>query len=349
MSCRTAGIRKSALSLLVLLILGSLSATRAETIDQLYEKAKLEKSVVVYTGAGPAFAKAVAAAFEKRFPGITVTAKGGFSNVLDVDVDQQLKDDKVTTDFVQFQTIQDYRRWDKAGALMHFKPDGFDRVLDAMKAKDGSWVAVNAIPLFYGYNSDKVQAADLPKSALDFLKPLFRGNTVTVYPSVDDATLYNFDLIVRKYGWNYMKTYMANQPYFINGSHRDVAARVKSGEGFVSFDMSAGPGGELKIAMSEKDRTPVFFTAGGILKNAPHPNAARLFLTWMLSKEWQGRNPALYSPRRDVPPPAGMPPLTSPRFANGYAGFLGDGTRLMALRKRFEAFTGPITNKSTVQ
>ena len=349
MSWRTTGLCKSALSLLLLLLLGTLSATRAETIDQLYEKAKLEKSLVVYTGAGPAFAKLIAAAFEQRFPGITVTAKGGFSNVLDVEIDQQLKQNKVTTDFVQFQTIQDYRRWAKAGALMRFKPDGFDQVLDVMKAKDGSWVAVNAIPLFYGYNSDKVQEADIPKSALDFLKPLFHGKTVTVYPSVDDATLYNFNLIVRKYGWNYMTKYVANQPYFINGSHRDVAARVGSGEDFVSFDMSAGAGGKLKIAMSAQDKTPVFFTAGGILNKAPHPNAAKLFLTWMLSKEQQGRNPAVYSPRRDVAPPAGQPPLTSDRFANGYADFLGDGTRLAALRKRFETFTGPAASKSPAQ
>ena len=102
MVCRTTGTRTAALSLLVLLTLGTLSAARAETIDQLYEKAKLEKALVFYTGAGPAAAKAVAAAFEKRFPGIAVTAKGGFSNVLDVEIDRQLKDNNVTADFVQF-------------------------------------------------------------------------------------------------------------------------------------------------------------------------------------------------------------------------------------------------------
>ncbi|HXQ50900.1 MAG TPA: extracellular solute-binding protein [Stellaceae bacterium] len=355
MPCRTTGLRESALSLLVLLILVPLSAARAETIDQLYEKAKLEKALVIYTGAGPAGAKAAADAFEKRFPGIAVTPHGGFSNVLDNEIDQQLKDNKVTADFVQFQTIQDYHRWDKAGALMHFKPEGFDQVLDAMKDKNGAWVAVNAIPMLYGYNPDKVQEADVPKSALDFLKPQFRGKIVTVYPTDDDATLYNFDLIVRKYGWDYMKKYMANEPYFIQG-HRDVAARVKSGTDFVSFDITngsqtsgPGPGGNLKIAMPAKDKTPVFFTAGGILKNAPHPNAAKLFLSWSLSKEQQSRVPILYSSRKDVPPPAGLPPLTSPRFANGYRDFLGDGTRPASLRKRFEALIGPVTNKATVQ
>ena len=34
-------------------------------------------------------------------------------------------------------------------------------------------------------------------------------------------------------------------------------------------------------------------------------------------------------------------------FANGYRDFLGDGAQLPALRKRFEVFTGPVTNKAT--
>src|SRR6202167_3614206 len=183
MPCRTMGIRETALSLLVLLAFGALAAARGETIDQLYERAKLEKALVFYTGGGPAAAKAAADAFEKRFPGIAVTAKGDFSNVLDSEIDQQLKDNKVTADFLQLQTVQDFPRGDRAGALLHFKPDGFDQVLPAMKDKDGAWVAVNAIPMFYGYNPEKVQEADVPKSALDFLKPQFRGHIVTVYPT----------------------------------------------------------------------------------------------------------------------------------------------------------------------
>jgi ABC-type Fe3+ transport system substrate-binding protein len=158
--------------------------------------------------------------------------------------------------------------------------------------------------MFYGYNPEKMQEADVPKSALDFLKPRFRGKLVTVYPGDDDATLYNFDLIVQKYGWDYMTKYMANEPYFIQG-HRDVAARVRSGAAVVTFDISQTSSGTLKVAMSQADKTPVFFTAAGILKDAPHPNAAKLLVSWLLSKELQGRNPAAYSPRADVPPPGG--------------------------------------------
>ncbi len=339
----------SSLLLIALVAALPLSAARGETIDELYAKAKTEGALVIYTGAGAAGAKALADAFQKQFPGIMVEAHGDFSNVLDHDIDQQLKDRKVTADFLNFQTVQDYPRWDKAGALLHFKAEGFDQVLPPMKDKNGAWVAANATPMLYGYNSEKVQEADIPKSPLDFLKTQFRGKAVTVYPTDDDATLYNFDLIVRKYGWDFMKKYIANDPYFIQG-HRDVAARVRSGEDFVSFDISntnRGGGGDLKVALPQADKIPVFFTGAAILKKAPHPNAAKLMVTWLLSKEQQSRNPLAYSSRADMPPPAGMPALTDSRFANGYRDFLGDGSGLPALRKRFEAFVGPVVNKAT--
>ena len=339
-------------TILLVVLLAAAPSARADSLDQLYEKAKAEKSLVLYTGAGPAAAKAAADAFEKRFPGIAVTAKGDFSNRLDREIDRQVRDKKVVVDVAQLQTIQDFRRWDKRGAVLHFKPEGFEQVLAPMKDKNGAFVAVNAVPLFYGYNAQKLSAAEAPKSARDFLKPEFRGKLVTCYPADDDATLYDFWLIEKTYGRSWMTRYMANQPVFVQG-HRDVAARVKAGTQPASFDMSnssfgAGSDPTLTRALPAEDKIPVFFTAVGILKAAPHPNAAKLFVTWMLSREQQGRNPNLYSPRRDVPPPAGLPPLTSPKFANGYRDFVGDGVRLAEIRKRYAAITGPVVNKSTV-
>ena len=154
MGYRAKGFRLSAL-LFASIVLAPLAA-RAETLDQLYEKAKAEGALTIYTGAGPSAAKAGADAFD-------------------------------------------------------------------------------AIPIFYGYNPEKVKDADVPKSALDFLKPQFRGKVV----------------------------------------------------------------------------------------------------------------PALYSPRRDMPAPAGLPPLTSKQFANDYRDFLGDGKRVAVIRKNYEALTGPVVNKAT--
>ena len=48
---------------------------------------------------------------------------------------------------------------------------------------------------------------------------------------------------------------------------------------------------------------------GGIFKDAPHPNTAKLYVSWYLAKEQQSR-PGTFSVRADVPPPEGFKPLT---------------------------------------
>jgi ABC-type Fe3+ transport system substrate-binding protein len=326
----------------------------AETIDELYAAAKAEKTLVLW-GAGPtAGYESAVRAFQQQFPGVSVSLMGGFSNVLNAKVEEQIKAGKVETDLLVFQTVQDFVSWNKRGLLLHFKLEGFDTIGAGSKDKDGAWIAVNANPLFYGYNAERVRPEDVPKSALDFLKPEFKAKLVSAYPADDDATLYDFHTIVEKYGWGYMDQYMAQQPKFIQG-HLGVARSLGSGESLVSMDNSVSStfnvqreGGKVALAAPVDDAVPVFFTAEAILKDAPHPNAAKLYVSWFLSKEQQGRT-GVYSSRNDVPPPAGLKPLSSYRLADRYLEFVTNESQLVALRKRFEGLTGPVTNAGGVK
>jgi ABC-type Fe3+ transport system substrate-binding protein len=199
-----------------------------------------------------------------------------------------------------------------------------------------------------------VSPNDVPKSALDFLKPQFAGKLVTAYPADDDATLYAFDTIVRKYGWDYMKKYMAQKPSFIEG-HLGVLRSVADGSNAVTFDSTSSTTGALKksgqpieFAFPTVDVMPTFFITAGIFKDAPHPNAARLFLDWYMAKEQQSRLGS-YSSRTDVDPPPGLQPLSAYRIATGYLQFVSDEKRLDALRKQYESYTGPVVNKGGVR
>ena len=87
---------------------------------------------------------------------------------------------------------------------------------------------------------------------------------------------------------------------------------------------------------------------GTIFKDAPHPNAARLFLSWLLAPEQQSKLPT-WSPRSDVPAPAGFKPIFSYKVANDYVAFLTDQTKVAELRKRFEGYSGPIVNSGGVR
>lgn len=332
---------------------GVATTARAETLDDIYQKAKVEKTLTLYAAGPTAPHERFAKEFQQKFPGVTVTITGGFSNVLNGKIEQQLKDKAMVVDLAFFQTVQDFVAWKKRGVLLLFKPDGFDAMLPTFRDDDGAYMAVGAITMTYAYNTKLVKPEDAPKTALDFLKPQFAGKAISVYPGDDDAALYLFHTIVQKYGWDWMDKYMANKPNFIQG-HLPVARSIMTGESAVTLDATSSvwdmkkQGQPVEVTFSDTDPTPVFTVTAGIFKSAPHPNAAKLYLSWYLAKEQQSRI-GVFSPRTDVPPPQFRKPLTSYQLANDYRGFITNEPLVAELRKRFEHYTGPPVNKGGVK
>ena len=330
-----------------MLLLAALAAcaaqARAESLDELYAKAKLEKTLVLY-GAGPTGSHdRWIREFEERFPGVAVAFTGGLSNGLNRRIEQQLASGRVETDLAIFQTIQDFGKWKRAGALLAFKPEGFDAIDPAYKDEDGAFTAVSVNTVVYAYNSKLVPATEVPASALDFLKARFQGQLITTDPTEDDAGLAVFTMIVDKYGWSYMDRYMAQEPAFVTSGHAAVSNAIAEGDKLATFDSTSttprlkAQGKPIEPVFSQADLTPVFLVGAAIFKDAPHPNAAKLYLSWYLAKEQQSRT-GTFSPRADVPPPPGMQPLSSYKIDSGYRKLVSDEARLTELRRRFGSY-----------
>jgi len=225
--------------LCVILPIWAVATSSAQSVDALYEKAKLERTVSLY-GAGPSDPfKRWIEDFQKKYPGVAVQFTGGLSNFLDKKIDQQLADKAMEADVGIFQTIQDFVRWKKVGALMLFKPEGFETIDPAFKDEDGAFTTVSVNMVTYAYNTQAVATADVPKSALGFLKPMFREKLITTDPSDDDAGLMAFHSIIEKYGWSYMDKYMTQKPRFTRDGHATVSNAVAAGEMLATFDSTS--------------------------------------------------------------------------------------------------------------
>jgi ABC-type Fe3+ transport system substrate-binding protein len=327
------------------------TATAAVDADDLFAAAQREGGLHLYTGGAASGSASYVAAFGKKFPGINVTVTGAYSNINDKIIEQQLRDKSVDADIASFQTIQDFVGWKRAGELLPFKFDDFSQYDPYYTDPDGAFVASSLYPLTYGYNPALIRPADAPKSALDFLKPELHAKLITCYPHDDDATLYLFYTLAQKYGWAFIDRYMATEPAFVEG-HLGIVQAISAGRKAATFDCSArialdakDKGAAIEIAFSQIDPVPVFYNTNAILRNAPHPNAAKLFMNFYLSKEQQMAN-ATWSARRDVPPPYGMRPLSAYRLANGYRAFMVQTALVDDLRRRFLAYTGPVVNKT---
>src|SRR5262249_23185111 len=75
--------------------------------------------------------------------------------------------------------------------------------------------------------------------------------------------------------------------------HATVSNAIASGEKLATFDSTSTTprlkqaGKPIEPVFSQADPTPVFLVGAAIFKRAPHPNAAKLYLTWYLAKEQQ--------------------------------------------------------------
>ena len=153
-------------------------------------------------------------------------------------IDEQISDGKAGVDVAVLQTLQDFARWKRAGQLLRVVPEGWETIDATFKDPDAEWVGITVNLIAYTYNSERVQPTDIPQSALDFLRPQFKGKAVTPYPADDDVTLYLFHTIVQRYGWEFMDRYMANEPNFIQG-HLGALRSISAGDNLVTFDMIA--------------------------------------------------------------------------------------------------------------
>ena len=207
----------------------------AQSLDEIYQQAKAEGALTFYVGGPTAPWEARARVFEQRYPGIKISITGGFSNVLDKKIDEQLAAGNLQVDAAIFQTLNDFAHWKAEGRLLAFKPPGFEEVDPSFKDSEGAFYGVQVIAMPYMYNTEHVKAADVPNSASDFLKPIFQGKNVTPYPADDDVTLWLFTKVVEKYGWDWMEKYMATKPSFVQG-HLGQQRSIASGQHLVAID-----------------------------------------------------------------------------------------------------------------
>jgi ABC-type Fe3+ transport system substrate-binding protein len=341
-----------AIALTVCLLPGP--SAQAESFDQLYAKAKVEGELNIYGGGPARLYENWVKEFEQKFPGIKVTITGGYAGGLAPKIDKEIADKKVIVDFVTFQAVQEFVRWKHEGLLLPFKMEGYEALDPRFRDPDGAFTPINVFAIAPAYNTRLLAAADAPKSALDFLRPVFRGKLITAYPHDDDATLFAFYTIVKKYGWQFMDNYMKQEPKFVQG-HLGVVRSVASGESIATFDMmlhhtmeEKKDGKLIAVAFPADDPIPIWGQLGAIFKDSPHPNAAKLYLEWYMAKEQQNRI-GTWSARTDVPPPFGLKPIFDYKVANDLADIVTNPTLLADLRKRFEGFTGEIKNPGGIR
>jgi iron(III) transport system substrate-binding protein len=156
------------------------------------------------------------------------------------------------------------------------------------------------------YNSSLVKAEDIP-SWDSLLDPKWKGKIVILDPRSPGSGESNWAFLLRIKGEQFLAK-LAAQEMMVGRNLRQLAEQVARGKSAVSIGVSyytylpfIKAGLPVKSVSNIKEGYYAGTGSGNlaVLKNPPHPNAAKVFVNWLLSKEGQtGVTKALGQPTR---------------------------------------------------
>ena len=160
---------------------------------------------------------------------------------------------------------------------------------DGYKDPQATWTSIYTNYGAFGFNARNVSKASVPKSYADLLKPEWKGNI-----GIDSRAYEWFGTLVKAMGDEKGLAYMrelAKQVQLRNG-RQILSQLVAAGEFKGALSAYSTQFEQMKPAGAPVDwvyLNPVFANIHptGISAKAPHPNAARLFIDFVLSKRGQ--------------------------------------------------------------
>ena len=285
----------------------------------LYDEAKAKPEVTWYTGQMQAEpSEAAATAFAARYPGLKVNVVRSTSQVAFQRLSQDARAGVAQCDVFSSTDYSHCSFLKREGRLQFYRPVNADGMLPLIRDFDRD----NAFQVTYlglytlGRQSARVSEADAPKSWKDLLDPRWRNQIAVGHPGFSGAIGLWCISLRKKYGWDYFKQLEKNRPQ-IGRSSADPVTTLNAGERTIG---AAVPTATMLFAASRgnplaliypTDGTLVVPSPSAILKNAPHPAAAKLFMEFMAGPVYsQATLPFFHdSLRTDVPNPPGARPV----------------------------------------
>jgi len=259
----------------------------------LVEAAKREGQVMFLSAADVLLMQKIVAAFQAKYPGIKVDAQRTGSERIFQRLDQEYGSDIHVVDVVESSDAAHFLVWKERGWLAQYVPEDVARFWSpADRDKDGLYASFRTSLSAMGVNTKLVKPEDRPKSFEDLLDPRWRGKMVKAHPGYSGVVMTSTFLLVRELGWGYLEK-LGQQKVMHVQSATEPGKKLAQGERAVAVDgsdyviLDLQQKGNPVAPIYPDQGTPLVPIPSGVLAQAPHPNAARLFQSFLFSLEAQ--------------------------------------------------------------
>lgn len=285
----------SALALPFAGALASAPAGGAGVDPALVAAATKEGSVVWYsTLIVNQLVRPMAEAFMKKYPGITVQYSRQTAGEVALKINNETRAGKLQADLFDGSTglFASLPR----DMVASYAPPNVSDYPEQLRGADGTWTVPNSYIYTTGYNTEMVSAKNAPKTYADLLDPKWKGKmAITADPTVNGAPGLVGTILVsmgEEKGMEYLRKLGAQNLVYVPASQRVVLDQVIAGQYpiglmIINYHSVISSSQGAPCAWVKMEPVVESFNYLQILKQAPHPNAARLLYDFILSRQGQ--------------------------------------------------------------
>jgi iron(III) transport system substrate-binding protein len=295
----------SILSVCALLTIIFTAPLRATTHEALIEGAKKEGALVLYTSMTVDQAQKLNDAFRFKYPFLQVHMFRAVGERLLTKIMTETQAGRFDFDVVQSAETQAYFL-KKRNLLAKYLSPEVKNLQKGFFDSDGFWAAIYMMPNVIAYNTRMVRRNEVPVSDEDLLNPKWRGK-IGMDHTKPEWFSWKLKRLGQDKGLAYMKR-LGTQEFKLYSGLTIITGLLAAGEFPLVLNTYIHNAEDAKRKGAPVDwvaQDPVFtkFQPIGVAAKAPHPNAAKLFVDFMLSEDGQkiiasfGRVPT----RRAVP------------------------------------------------
>ena len=262
------------------------------TPREIVEAAKKEGRLVIYSPVPEPQQEALTKAFNKIFPEIVIEHYRASPGKVYEKFRTEAEAGKVACDLVHgpdhsvIATVFKEKGW-----LQPYVVQEIDKLV--LKEPSGYWTHIYFYVLVFAYNSKLLTPDQAPKSWMDFVDPRWKGKiSAPMDPRVGGGIAAKWDVWVNVFGMDYIRK-LPEQNILETASWPASLEQIVKGEALWGetwqnnpYDLIIKTGAPLGVIIPKEGtfRSPGTYA---IAKDAPHPNAAKLYLDWLVSEDGQ--------------------------------------------------------------